>query len=877
MWEAYSETDTRFPQLGTGGAPTGGPRYDFDPDLDSPTKFPEFYDGRWFIGEWNNGWIKTATLGDDGAATGVQCWVACNNSFPGGGYLRPMDMEFGPDGSLYVIEWGSGFGGNNPDSGIYRIDYTQGDRRPVAHAAATPDSGPTPLEVQFSSDGSNDPEGTEITYEWDFDGDGTTDSTDPNPSHTYATAGNFSAKLTVTDAGGLKGTDSVPIVAGNSRPEVTIDIPEDGKIADFGDIVPFHITVSDAEDGSTTDGGIDCDDVTLNVSLGHDQHAHELSQQQGCEGTFETGTDGGHGAEANIFTVIEATYTDSGGTGVGATTGRAQAILQPKLKQAEYYANTGRVPGTDSTGDAGVQKEATTDTGGGQADAFIEDGDWISFTPYNLEDLSTVSFRVASAGAGGRIELRSGAADGPLVATADVAPTGGWQNWTTVSADLHDVPDGTHDLFIVFRNDTDNGSLMNLNWFRLDGKGAGISAPPVVSATATPATGEAPLEVAFDSTAVDPEGDAMTYAWDFGVPGTGTDVSTEADPTYTYTRGGTFTAKVTVTDANGAKGTATVPVTVTGGDQCPTGGLVDDFDGTQLGAAWTVIRPDQTMGVSGGTLNIPAQPGDIYADRNDAKNLVTRAAPDGAWTAVAKLDYEGTTQYHQAGIMVYGDDDNFTKFGRLATDADGNGDEKFEFILRERREPAQRGGRLDRQPAGRLPEGLLGPAGLRRHERDRRVLDRRRHVDHRRAPGAAARGREARPVRVQQRRHRQPGREVRLVHAERRGHGRRRRHAVRPELRRRVRRLEPGHRPLERDRPPGRRAHERRGREADADHLAGRHLHRRHQRRPRATSSSSPRTTRARTGRSRPRSTGRRSTAGTGRAACSPTSTATTT
>ena len=80
MWEAYSETDTRFPQLGTGGAPTGGPRYDFDPDLDSPTKFPEFYDGRWFIGEWNNGWIKTATLGDDGAATGVQCWVACNTA-----------------------------------------------------------------------------------------------------------------------------------------------------------------------------------------------------------------------------------------------------------------------------------------------------------------------------------------------------------------------------------------------------------------------------------------------------------------------------------------------------------------------------------------------------------------------------------------------------------------------------------------------------------------------------------------------------------------------------------------------------------------------------------------------------------------------------
>ena len=69
MWMAYTETDARVPGLGTGGAPTGGPRYDFDPDLDSDTKFPEFYDGQWFIGEWNNGWIRTGTLGRR-AATG---------------------------------------------------------------------------------------------------------------------------------------------------------------------------------------------------------------------------------------------------------------------------------------------------------------------------------------------------------------------------------------------------------------------------------------------------------------------------------------------------------------------------------------------------------------------------------------------------------------------------------------------------------------------------------------------------------------------------------------------------------------------------------------------------------------------------------------
>ena len=81
-----------------------------------------FYDGQWFIGEWNNDWVKTATWNDDGLATGVSCFAICS------GYISPMDIEFGPDGSMYVVEWGQGFAENNPDSGIYRVDYVQGAR-----------------------------------------------------------------------------------------------------------------------------------------------------------------------------------------------------------------------------------------------------------------------------------------------------------------------------------------------------------------------------------------------------------------------------------------------------------------------------------------------------------------------------------------------------------------------------------------------------------------------------------------------------------------------------------------------------------------------------------------------------------------------------
>ena len=96
----------------------------------------------------------------------------------------------------------------------------------------------------------------------------------------------------------------------------------------------------------------------------------------------------GHGVDANIFTVITASYTDKGNGPAAPVTGRDEAILQPKLKQAEYFATTGRTADGRGTGDPGVVNEATTDVGGGNSAAFIEDGDWISFNPYNLEDLS---------------------------------------------------------------------------------------------------------------------------------------------------------------------------------------------------------------------------------------------------------------------------------------------------------------------------------------------------------------------------------------------------------------------------------------------------------------------------------------------------------
>jgi cytochrome c len=906
MWLGYSETDSRFPGLGTGGAPTGGPRYEFDADLDSPAKFPASYDRHWFIGEWNNGWIKTATLDDQGTGTGVfgTPWADTFN--------RPHEMEFGPDGSLYVIDWGSGFNGNNVDSGIYRIDYVAGGRRPIAHATADQDNGPAPLTVQFSSEGSIDPDGGSVTYAWDFDGDGDTDSTDPNPTHTYSTAGTFNAQLTVADTDGQTGFDTIQITAGNTRPTVRIELPEDGQFHAFGDQVPYRIVVTDPE---TT---VDCDEVTLSLQLGHDGHAHGLGQQTGCEGTVQTTTDSGHGANANVFTSLVASYTDEAQGPANALTGQDDVVLQPKPKQAEFFDSTGRAPGGAAGGTPGVQTESTADAGGGLNIGFIEHGDYVSFERTNLKDLTGLRFRVASAGAGGTIQVRLGAPDGELVAeTATIAPTGGWQNWVNVDLPLTDAPEGTHELFVVFNNPAaGNDSLMNLNWFEGRGKGAAVSASPEVTGSAEPSSGQAPLAVQFTGDATDPDaepGEQMTFAWDFGVAGTNEDTSTEQNPTYTYERPGTYMARFTATDPHGQSATSSVevrvaappsqcpqdnvrsdefdgdsldtnrwtiirpdntrPPTVQGGalrfpidqgslygpgtsarniivqplpdgdvevtakittepltenyqqaglrvydgddnwasvhmihaggnrdfefiyenagnprneaadklggipadspltywvklisdgstlqaqyswdgetfnpvgrpadisgwanprvgpvalsDQAPsfpvasfdwirfnpdgTGGggggqgIVDEFDGSQLGDDWDVVRQDQLLTVSGGALRIPAQVGDIYQGTNTAKNLVMRPAPDGAWQATAKVNFKGVSQYHQAGIMVYGDDQNFTKFGRLTTNAAGSAfSEKFEFIYEN--DGVARNDAADSTPA--LPAGF---------------------------------------------------------------------------------------------------------------------------------------------------------------------------
>ena len=101
-------------------------------------------------------------------------------------------------GSYTVKLTVSGPGGSHEKTKADYINVSEPAQPPVAEFTADPVSGTAPLTVQFTDESSGD-----ITeWAWDFNNDGTVDSTDQNPSYTYNTAGSYIVKLTVLGPGG---------------------------------------------------------------------------------------------------------------------------------------------------------------------------------------------------------------------------------------------------------------------------------------------------------------------------------------------------------------------------------------------------------------------------------------------------------------------------------------------------------------------------------------------------------------------------------------------------------------------------------------------------------------------------------------------------
>jgi glucose/arabinose dehydrogenase len=266
-------------------------------------QFPAAYRGNVFFGDYANRWIRRLVLDASGNAVGAPIFLES----PEAGTV--VDLDVGPDGALYYVTLGNtccGFPGDV--GGVYRIERLGGSNAPPsARSSAAPTAGPAPLAVEFSSAGSTDPDGgpEPLSFAWDFgDGEG---SALANPSHVYARAGRYSARLTVTDGAESSTAPAIDIVVG-SPPDAAIIEPAEGLLYRAGDAIVFSGTASDLEDGVLAASA-----YSWEVLLGHLEHQHPFAGPilGVTGGSFEIPSSG-HSPDHTYFE-IRLTVTDSDG------------------------------------------------------------------------------------------------------------------------------------------------------------------------------------------------------------------------------------------------------------------------------------------------------------------------------------------------------------------------------------------------------------------------------------------------------------------------------------------------------------------------------------------------------------------------------------
>lgn len=145
--------------------------------------------------------------------------------------------------------------------------------------------------------------------------------------------------------------------------------------------------------------------------------------------------------------IQKVTYTTNGVAQVGR--------LDPYARVEGETFNTQRGVETEPCGEGGM---CLTD---------LHEGDWAKAmgVDFGSKGARTFRARVASAGSGGRIELRLGGPDGKVIGTCNVGDTGGWQKWVDVACEVSGATD-VQDLCLTFRGDDKH--LFNLDYWRFE-------------------------------------------------------------------------------------------------------------------------------------------------------------------------------------------------------------------------------------------------------------------------------------------------------------------------------------------------------------------------------------------------------------------------
>ena len=248
IWYPYGKS-AEFPTVGSGGRNAmAGPVYYTDM-YPKETELPDYYDGKLLIYEWVRGWMKAVTFDDKGDFSKMEPFAADVKLH------NLIDMEVGPDGRIYLLEYGSGWFAKNDDSGLAVIKYNGGNRPPlIDDIELNKTSGKIPFAMKASVK-AHDRENEKMTYTWDLGNGETKETKSPQLDYTYDKPGEYQVSVNVKDSEGASAKSNIiNVFAGNSRPEVAINITQ-GNRSFFMPKVPFKyaVKINDNEDGDAVD------------------------------------------------------------------------------------------------------------------------------------------------------------------------------------------------------------------------------------------------------------------------------------------------------------------------------------------------------------------------------------------------------------------------------------------------------------------------------------------------------------------------------------------------------------------------------------------------------------------------------------------------
>lgn len=285
-WRNAVNTDDPLPQVpgfdGNGNA-VGIPIDNPDLGIENPDFFNgvsgiagDFYNGTSFPEEYNgaiplldySGWLKWFWFDNNNELSKIEHW---RDNMEGA-----TEMRFNPhDETYYVVEI--------YQSEIETLNFS-GNLRPIVEVSPSPAYGTSPLVVEFSTDGTYDPDGDPLTYSWDF-GDG--DSSDqPNPTHTFESPDDqpftFTTILTVTDTADNVVQREILVSLNNSPPQVDItSIAEDELYRmEVPTFYELEAAIHDAEHGS---GELQ---YRWDVFLHHNFHYHAVNNDESESSEF---------------------------------------------------------------------------------------------------------------------------------------------------------------------------------------------------------------------------------------------------------------------------------------------------------------------------------------------------------------------------------------------------------------------------------------------------------------------------------------------------------------------------------------------------------------------------------------------------------------